>query len=334
MVGKLKKTLLIKRYFNCLLNPSTPFFAHFFITTRCNLRCPYCGVWKNDYSKHENTELSKKIIDKIYGTGVVELSFTGGEPLLRGDIYELINYASDLGLWTQITSNGTMDEEMYKKLAESKIDFVSISLDSLRKEEAKADPDKIIGAIKTLNKNGKKPNISCILNQRNMNIESIKKVLKFAKDEKCSIMLCPVVIKRGEKKFSFRVSGKEYEKNKVNEIFDFLSQNYGNYPLMDTMHFLSLSRNYMLGAEAWRCKGTRFYDIMPDGTFGFCQDFLTKQNILDDDFDRWFKEERLKDAKKIIFGCEGCVYSCYPNTEDIFSFNVFHVLMTLIKARF
>jgi len=326
---------VITEYLKCLADSSRPFFAHYFVTTRCNLRCSYCGIWRKDYSKFEDTDLSKKVIDKIKELGVHILSFTGGEPMLRDDITDLIKYAKSLGMYTQITTNGTMPEDKYISLAKSGIDFVSVSLDSLIPSETKYDPTKVIKSIFVLKENGIKPNISCVISNSNLNLGSIRTMLDFARVNKFSIMLCPAVVKTEASEYSFRVSSDIYDKGKVNEIYDFIDRNYWNYPLMDTIPFTKMSRDYMVGKRPYLCRaGLRFIDIMPNGDFGYCQDYFTDKNILSEDFDYWWRFDREIDALKIQLACAGCVYGCYPNTDFMFTRNVFYTFLTLLKRRF
>jgi radical SAM protein with 4Fe4S-binding SPASM domain len=89
------------------------------ITGYCNLRCPYC--YASNYSQETPLPLSqvKKVIDEAAGLGVEYIQFTGGEPLLRKDITEILEYTSRLGIETSVFSNLTiMSEKVASRLAE------------------------------------------------------------------------------------------------------------------------------------------------------------------------------------------------------------------------
>ena len=107
-----------------------PFFTHLCVTERCNLRCRYCQVWKHPHAELSTDEF-KLVIRRIYEMGVLILSFTGGEPFMRDDIFELIDFAVKIGFVTGITTNGTMSLDKYKALLKTNIDRISVSLDGI-----------------------------------------------------------------------------------------------------------------------------------------------------------------------------------------------------------
>ncbi len=106
----------------------------FGVTNRCVLKCPHCY---RDSSLSSIDELSRedcmRIIDEIASIGTRLLVFSGGEPLLRDDIYDLVNYASSRGISCAIATSGlTVNENVVKRLVESGLKFVAISLDSTK----------------------------------------------------------------------------------------------------------------------------------------------------------------------------------------------------------
>ena len=107
-------------------------------TKKCNLFCKHCyrDSGPGAESVNElNTDEGKKLIDTIKSAGFKILILSGGEPLLREDIFELASYASQIGLRPAVGSNGTLiTQEVAEKLVESGLSTVSISLDSLQCE--------------------------------------------------------------------------------------------------------------------------------------------------------------------------------------------------------
>ncbi|MDD5458715.1 MAG: radical SAM protein [Phycisphaerae bacterium] len=104
------------------------------ITRACNLRCIHCyndsgtGKASNDATKDE----AMAIIDDLAHFGVPSLLFSGGEPLMRPDLFELIAYAGDKGMRTVISTNGTLiDRKIAKKIKDCKVSYVGISLDGI-----------------------------------------------------------------------------------------------------------------------------------------------------------------------------------------------------------
>ncbi|SHG89587.1 radical SAM additional 4Fe4S-binding SPASM domain-containing protein [Thermosyntropha lipolytica DSM 11003] len=102
------------------------------MTNRCNLRCQHCYIDAED--KHYKEELTtEEARDFIYDLGkmrVPVLLFSGGEPLLRKDLFLLGELAAEQGLRPVISSNGTLiDDEMAKKIRKAGFQYVGISID-------------------------------------------------------------------------------------------------------------------------------------------------------------------------------------------------------------
>ncbi len=108
-----------------------PFLIVWDITYACNLKCKHCYSNSGKPLKNElSTEEVIKIIDKIDRASVPVLAFSGGEPLIRKDIFEITRYAHDKGIYTAVATNGTLiTEDKAKEMKKSGIEFVQISLD-------------------------------------------------------------------------------------------------------------------------------------------------------------------------------------------------------------
>lgn len=114
----------------------SPFFASLLITQRCNLRCVMCDQWRiceenPELVKSElkTAELKKLIVDlKELGSKIIIL--TGGEPFLRQDVFDLIEYAKRLDLSVLIDSNGSLiTERIARGIRSSGLDGISVSID-------------------------------------------------------------------------------------------------------------------------------------------------------------------------------------------------------------
>ncbi|MFO8031489.1 MAG: heme b synthase [Desulfohalobiaceae bacterium] len=102
------------------------------VTRACNLACKHCRAEANPYPSPEelSTQEAKEFISSIREVGRPILIFTGGEPLLRADIFELVAYAKTKGLKCVMAPNGTLlDQANIKSMLQSGIERVSISLD-------------------------------------------------------------------------------------------------------------------------------------------------------------------------------------------------------------
>lgn len=104
------------------------------ITRRCNLACVHC--YTDSYDRHYpgelTTEEGKALIDDLAHFKVPALLFSGGEPLLRSDLFELAAYARDRGLRTTLSTNGTLiTKANARRIREAGFNYVGISLDGL-----------------------------------------------------------------------------------------------------------------------------------------------------------------------------------------------------------
>lgn len=82
------------------------------VTNKCNLSCIHCSVEANERKGEELTGKEwKNLIDSIAIMGVEAVGLSGGEPLLRGDIFELAEYAINKGLLVGLPTNGLLLNE-------------------------------------------------------------------------------------------------------------------------------------------------------------------------------------------------------------------------------
>ncbi|KJS19239.1 MAG: Fe-S oxidoreductase [Clostridiaceae bacterium BRH_c20a] len=103
-------------------------------TKTCNLKCIHCYAG-SDAQKYENeltTTEAVKFIDDLHRFRVPVILFSGGEPLLREDILYLAQYATNKGIRTTFSTNGTLiNQHTAQKLKEIGVGYVGISLDGL-----------------------------------------------------------------------------------------------------------------------------------------------------------------------------------------------------------
>lgn len=102
------------------------------VTRSCNLACKHCRAeaHKEPYPGEFDTAEAKALIDTFPETGNPIIIFTGGEPMMRPDIYELISYANAKGLRCVMAPNGTLiTPESAVRMKEAGIQRCSISID-------------------------------------------------------------------------------------------------------------------------------------------------------------------------------------------------------------
>ena len=106
------------------------------ITKRCNLACSHCYINAGSGGGEElSLDEAKRFMADLAEMKVPLLMFTGGEPLLRNDIWQLAEFAQELGLKTALSTNGTLiTKEIAAKIKTMGIEYVGVSLDGAREE--------------------------------------------------------------------------------------------------------------------------------------------------------------------------------------------------------
>jgi heme b synthase len=107
------------------------------ITRNCNLSCVHCraAATRGPYTGELDTQACLRLLDQIAATGTPIVILTGGEPLMRPDIFEVARYGTDKGLRMVMAPNGTLiTETIAEKMADAGIKRISISLDGPAKE--------------------------------------------------------------------------------------------------------------------------------------------------------------------------------------------------------
>lgn len=162
------------------------------VTLRCNARCEHCGsscgdVIQKDEISGEDLKRTLSDISKKYNANEILLNVTGGEPLVRKDLFDIMKYASSLGFRWGMTTNGILiNDEIINKMIETNMETISISLDGLKEthESFRKVPnsfDKIIGNIKKLQKvpSIKIVQVTTVANKKNIHeLEDVYKLMK------------------------------------------------------------------------------------------------------------------------------------------------------------
>lgn len=109
------------------------------LTYRCPLRCVYCSN-PVDFARHKDalsTHDWKRVLTEADELGVMQLNLTGGEPLVRGDLEEIVAHASSLGLYTNLITSGLpLTRERLGTLRKAGIDSLQLSIQDVEKGAA------------------------------------------------------------------------------------------------------------------------------------------------------------------------------------------------------
>jgi radical SAM protein with 4Fe4S-binding SPASM domain len=112
---------------------SAPIFVIWEVTGRCNLRCKHClSDSGTPYQDELTTQEAKNLIDAFEAIKVFNISFSGGEPLIRPDIFELLEYSSRKKIGIELLTNGTLiTKEVIDRFENINLFNVQISIDGI-----------------------------------------------------------------------------------------------------------------------------------------------------------------------------------------------------------
>lgn len=144
-------------------------------TRRCNLHCVHCYSHSKDlaYEGELTTEEAKSLIDDLADFKIPVLLFSGGEPIMRKDLVELIDYTVNKGIRAVISTNGTLiTKDLAHELKKFNLSYVGVSLDGLEKVNDsfrgfKGAYDKAMEGIVNCQDAGIKVGLRFTMNQRN-----------------------------------------------------------------------------------------------------------------------------------------------------------------------
>lgn len=116
------------------------------LTYRCPLKCPYCSnpLELARFRAEMDTATWLRVLTEAAQLGVVQVHFSGGEPLVRRDLAELVREARRLDLYTHLSTGGTVaDEAALRRLKDAGLDALQISMQDARP----AENDHLAGAV-------------------------------------------------------------------------------------------------------------------------------------------------------------------------------------------
>jgi len=171
-----------------------PFYCQYYVTETCNAKCNFCNIWKNPkIADYPDLETTKKYILQLKENGVKYIDFTGGEPLLRPDIFKMIDYAHDLGIKCLMTTNTLLFPKRFHEMNIENVYSLAFSIDSIIKEEHEANRgvngiwNTLMESIKICKDNNIDFNLLFTLTRKNIN--ELPQLYDFCRKNKIKLSL-------------------------------------------------------------------------------------------------------------------------------------------------
>ncbi len=241
------------------------------LTWRCNYTCKYCAVWKNNPDELSTDEILR-LIKEMKNAKTAVLSLTGGEPLLREDIGQIIQYARECKIYVTMNSNGSLVKRKIDDIMP--LNRLSISLDGDKSiheiHRGKGTYKKTIEGIRTAKEHGLNVDITTVITK--YNVEHLDEVLKIARDMDVGVLFQPVDT------YTFSAKGVKNiipEKKKFTDAIRKLTQEKNVMNSTDCLrHFIKPE-----GFNYNNCSaGKIFCRIEPDGSMYACSRSNNREN--------------------------------------------------------
>ena len=163
------------------------------VTQRCNYTCTFCHREGDLYNGR--SELKLKHYDVLArgarGLGVVEYKLTGGEPLLRNDIADIIRILVKYSAKVSLTTNGSLLKQKVAELADSGLHHINVSLHSLREDKFKeitgGDLSSVLEGVETALSFGLKTKINVVILKENL--DEIDNIIEYASNKGIDVNL-------------------------------------------------------------------------------------------------------------------------------------------------
>lgn len=292
------------------------------VTQRCNLYCKHCYRESSPDDKTINeltTQEGKKLLSDMKKANLGVIVFSGGEPLLRADIFELIEHACSLGIMPLMGSNGTLiTPEIAEKLKKSGLNAIAISIDSMNEEvhdEFRGEKGALKAAIAGIKNSidaGLRVQVNTTISR--YNLDDIDEVMEYANKigALSSHMLFLVDVGRGKNIDVTQLDKTEY-KNTINKIIE-KDLDIKIKPTCAPQYKVEAMFKDIPTVGARGCiAGISYCSILPNGDVHICPYTPVKvDSIRERDFDHIWKNNeiflKLRDYTQYKGKCGSCSY--------------------------
>jgi MoaA/NifB/PqqE/SkfB family radical SAM enzyme len=279
-----------------------PILVHFEVTLRCNARCGFCDYWKTDPGARAS-EL-KSFADAARYFNPMVVTFTGGEPLLRRDLEELVSAVSRairLKYITLITHGGMLSPERGKALWNAGVNQFNISLDYLdgRHDTARGIPGltaKILATVTAMRATGiDSIRFNTVI--KDDNLDQLFPIVERAAALGCGVNFSVYTdSKNGNRDHLVASSHQRDLDDAVHQLLEFKRRRRG--VITNSDYYLEQIPRYVRGEMKEPCQsGIRTIHVNPTGHVKRCPDFPTDFHWRD------FRQYQ-------PISCNACYYAC------------------------
>ncbi|MBL7197059.1 MAG: radical SAM protein [Candidatus Omnitrophica bacterium] len=309
-------TIIQKR----LLGRRMPLLVSWYLTDKCNYQCKYCSIWSRQ-TEELNTQQVKLIIDKLSRCGTKAIAFSGGEPLLREDIKEILNYCFQKGIYTKLTTNGSLVQE--KKEAIKNVNIVKLSFDGPPQihdfNRQGGSYQQVIKAAEFLKTHNVKVGFNCVMSK--LNIEHLDYVLKEAEQLNIKVTFQPLEFRNNKDFILHNAPSKEMYKKALGMLIS--KKRRGNYAIANSLPGLRYLYNWPSYKNIKCWAGIFHFRITPEGRLLVCDRLENSRSsffVLQEDIESALKAQEVSACKN------GCWRNSTIELNHLLSLHPFSIL--------
>ncbi len=295
-----------------------PFEVYVEVNNRCNLKCKYCYTWRRKEKGVIKFGILKRLFSDLDRLGVAYVGITGGEPLLREDLFKIASELNKYNFKIGLNTNGTLISKYKARMLTKMFDYIRISINGLE-----VTHDKIVGVsgaysrtiegLENLNKfKGGRAKIIANVVVSKSNLKELNKLINKIKNKVDGIALLPEV--------KINMNG---ERLRYKSVFN-------NPELIKSWHFLesgSISSNSKffiqrpsLHEGKKYCDAGKLYAVVRSdskvfGCFGF-RSYLG--DLKEGNFYEIWKKRDMRKIEEESKECLGCYSRCHIEVSKIF----------------
>ena len=310
-----------------------PYWIYISLSHKCTYKCRMCDVVKIFQDVELEKDVILRVLDEIarWQRDCV-LTFTGGEPFLRKDIFEVMTFALKKGLRVEVVSNGSlMDQKLAERIVSLGLDNVAISLDGAKAEthdfvRQEGSFKKALEAIQLLSqakrKIGHGPQISVWTTIMKENVEELFDVIDVVKPLGVECLVYhPVIVAQCDMQNTSGAAPFWLRGEKLDELkkqIDVLVAYREQHGLVAFLHDPYLWIKYFeqtIQRENWKCNPFVFINIGPDGYVRSCGPAFG--NLYQKDFESCLETNEAFDARSQMKKCQKpCLQTCWAHPDS------------------
>jgi MoaA/NifB/PqqE/SkfB family radical SAM enzyme len=316
---------------------SAPLNVRLWLTTRCNFDCQMCGVKGLGLRDEMSLEQLAQVARNLRRIRVSQVILTGGEPLLRSDVVQVVRLFAGRGFVVRIQSNGAahVTEDLLRRCYDAGLQDISVSLDTLdpRMQDAICGAGEVTAnALRVLRfcarHYGHRGVVAANVVLSAKNFVELPRLARFLHQQ--GLFFDPCIHsgtfaggRAGDRQPDDPFSLARRSSPATEEVMQRLLQMAAeNYRILTTRRTLLDLRRYLrTGDCSWDCRaGELSFDVLPGGQLAPCCETVEtalEEPVADltrEDFVAVFRSPAFRDkCRRRREACAGCLYGCYKD---------------------